>query len=427
MTEPSTTRRGVLSVAGATLLAGCSALDSRIDDDDEEISVLRLREVVPESADDPIVVEGLPVEIEQAHLAASAQRVDDRLADLPIPFGPESVPNGHIRRRLTEAAEEATDRVAEARTAPSRLVALDRLQWARSEARYAAAGWAFVDRGLTEADLRNERQAIVDEADSFDSEFAYLGSDPVTAALVYGQAERLLDSVLGDRYTPDPGEMSQLLAVAEWGDHVESVRVQLDDARYLYDQYQSTLPEDAGSVDETLSAATETLRTDIQRRQKDIPPEPDGDDRLRWRLWDEIHNDADVSTEQVYDPIGPASGLLAATEGLTALLAADRLGDRFDDGETLGAETAADVRDARSAAVDAITSALDESPRDDLARPMLADAARAVRFADDRLVEFDRDVRPSRLDHPLVEYTAATLRARGVPAACETVLDALDT
>src|SRR6056297_1718195 len=144
MTEPSTTRRGVLSVAGATLLAGCSALDSRTDD--EEISAHRLREIVPEGADDPLVVEDLPVEIERATLAASAQRVDDLLADLPIPFGPESVPNGYIRQHLTEAAGEATDHVAEARSAPSRLVALNELRWARSEARYAAAGWAFVDR-----------------------------------------------------------------------------------------------------------------------------------------------------------------------------------------------------------------------------------------------------------------------------------------
>ncbi|MFO7834327.1 MAG: hypothetical protein R6V31_09815 [Halohasta sp.] len=425
MTEPSTTRRGMLTVAGATLLAGCSALDSGTGDDDETINGYRLSEVVPASADEPIVADSLPVEIEQSHLAESTRRVDDLLADLPIPFGPESVPNGHIRQRLTDAAEEATDRVEEARTAPSRLVALDRLRWARSEARYAAAGWAFVDDEVTEADLRNEHQTIVDEAESFEGEFVYLGDDPVTAALVYGQAERLLDSVLDDGHTPNNRESSRLLSVAEWGEHVESARTQLDDARYLYDRYRSMLPDDAGTVDERLSAATETLRTDIQRRQKDIQPEPDGDNRLRWRIWDDIRDDADVNTEQVYDPTGPASGLLAATKGLTALLAADRLGDRLDEGIDRP-ETVDDVRAARTAAVDAITSALDESPREELARPMLADAARAVGFADDRLAQADRDLRPSQLDHPIVEYTTATLRARSVPAACETVLDALD-
>ena len=422
---PSTSRRGLLAAAGATLLAGCSALDSEANDDEEQISALRLREIVAGSGTTPIVADELPVGIEQSHIRASTRRVDDLLAELPVPFGPDSVPNGRIRQRLTEAAEEATDRVDEARTAPSRLAALDDLRWARSEARYAAAGWAFADRGLTEADLRRERAEIVGEADSFRSEFAYLGVDPVEAALVYGRAERLLDSVLDDRYTPDPGEMSRLLAVAEWGDYVESSRAELSDARHFYDQYRSTLPDDAESVDDRLSAATETLRTDIQRRQKDIPPEPDGDDRLRWRLWDEIHDDADANTERVYDPIGPASGLLAATEGLTALLAADRLGDRLDEGFDRP-ETVDDVRATRTEAVDAITSAREASPREDLARPMLADAARSVSYADERLTEFDRDVRPSRLDHPIVEYTAATLRARSVPAACETVLDALD-
>ena len=426
MTEPSATRRGVLTVAGATLLAGCSALDSRTDD--EAISALRLREVVPDGTDDPIVADSLPVAIERSTLAASAQRVDDLLADLPIPFGPESVPNGYIRQRLTEAAEESTDRVEEARTAPSRLVALNKLRWARSEARYAAAGWAFVDRNLTEADLRSEHQAIVSEADSFGSEFAYLGTDPVTAALVYGQAERFLDSVRNGGRTPANRESSQLLTVAEWGDHVESARGNLDDARYLYDRYRSTLPDDAGSVADTLSTAVETLRADLQRRRKGLPGAPTADDtRLRFRLRDDIRSDAESSVDRVEEAPGPATAVSMATRGLTALLAHDRLTDRLEDGETFGVETAADVRDARTAAVDAITAALDESPRTALVRPILADAARSVSFADDRLAAFDGDVRPSRLDHPIVEYTAATLRARSVSAAAETVLDALDT
>ena len=426
MTEPSTTRRGVLTVTGATLLAGCSALDPRTDD--EAISALRLREVVPEDTDDPIVADSLPVAIERSTLAASAQRVDDHLADLPIPFGPESVPNGYIRQRLTEAAEEATDRVEAARTAPSRLVALNKLRWARSEARYAAAGWAFVDRDLTEADLRSEHQAIVSEADSFGSEFAYLGTDPVTAALVYGQAERFLDSVRNGGRTPTNRESSQLLTVAEWGDHVETARGKLDDARYLYDRYRSTLPDEAGSVADTLSTAVERLRADLQRRRKGLPGAPTNDDSgLRFRLRDDIRSDAESSVDRVGEAPGPATAVSMATRGLTALLAYDRLTDRIDDGETFGVETAADVRDARTAAVDAITAALDESPRTALVRPILADAARSVSFADDRLAAFDGDVQPSRLDHPIVEYTAATLRARSVSAASETVLDALDT
>ena len=426
MTEPSTTRRGVLTVTGATLLAGCSALDPRTDD--EAISALRLREVVPEDTDDPIVADSLPVAIERSTLAASAQRVDDHLADLPIPFGPESVPNGYIRQRLTEAAEEATDRVEAARTAPSRLVALNKLRWARSEARYATDGWAFVDRDLTEADLRSEHQAIVSEADSFGSEFAYLGTDPVTAALVYGQAERFLDSVRNGGRTPTNRESSQLLTVAEWGDHVETARGKLDDARYLYDRYRSTLPDEAGSVADTLSTAVERLRADLQRRRKGLPGAPTNDDSgLRFRLRDDIRSDAESSVDRVGEAPGPATAVSMATRGLTALLAHDRLTDRIDDGETFGVETAADVRDARTAAVDAITAALDESPRTALVRPILADAARSVSFADDRLAAFDGDVRPSRLDHPIVEYTAATLRARSVSAASETVLDALDT
>ncbi|WP_253736903.1 hypothetical protein [Halohasta salina] len=423
MSRPSTTRRGVLAAAGAVLLAGCGTPET-IDDGSESIRATELRRLAPEDAD-PIVADELPVKIEQSHLRASAQRVDDLLAALPIPFGAESVPNGHIRQRLTDAAGEATERVAAARTAPSRLTALDELRWARSEARYAAAGWSFADGDLTESDLRTEHRGILDEAGSFRTEFAYLGVDPIEAALGYGRAERLLDSALDDRRTPARTESSRLLAVAEWGEYVESARAELSDAQHVYDRVRSTLPDGAGSVADRLSTATETLRTDLQRRRKDLPPEPDGDDRLRWRLWDEIHDGADSNIERADDPIGPASGLLAATEALTALRAADRLGDRLNGGLDRP-ETAAAVGDRRATAVDAITTALEESPRVDLARPLLAEAARSVRHADDRLTRFDGDVRVTRLDDVIAAYTAATLQARSVPAACQTTVDAVE-
>jgi len=424
MTRWSATRRGILTAVGAGLLAGCSGRETT---DDETISLLRLREIVPDDGGDPIVADALPIEIEASTLDAAAARVDDLLAELPLPFGPENVPNGHIRQRLTDAASEAGDHVAEARTAPSRLVALSELRRARSEARYAAAGWAFVDRGLTAADLRSDHQTIVGEAESFHADFEHLGADPVEAALVYGQAERLLESARADDHTPDRRAMSRLVTVAEWGNHVESARAHFEDARYLSDRFQSGLPEEAGSVGDGLSAAVETLRADLQRRRKGLLQEPtDDDSQRRWRLHDEMWRAADHSVDWVDGAPGPASGLLMATRGLVALLAHDRLTDRLDDGETFGVETAADVGDARQAAVEAITSAREESPRTDLARPMLAEAARSVRLADDHLREIDRDVAPTQLDRPIVEYTAATLRARSVPAACETVLDALD-
>jgi len=407
------------------MLAGCSGLDSD-ENDSETIPAGRLRGIVPHSERDPVVVDSLPVAIERSTLAASAQRVSELLAELPIPFGPDDVPNGHIRQELTRAATDATDYVADARTAGSRLVALESLRRARSEARYAAAGWAFVDRDLTEAELNADHRAIRNNAESFRTEFTYLGDDPVTAALVYGEIEGYLDAILDRRHRPRHSESSPLLTVAEWGDHVETAQAHLDDSRYLYDRYQSTLPDDAGSVEETLVAGTESLAAELRTRREELPPEPtDENTEQLWRLQHELRSDAESSVDRVTDSPGPASSLLAGVEGVSNFLAHDRLQTQIDEGTQFGVDELSDVRDARTKAVDAITTALDESPRPALARPILADASRSVGYADDRLADYDGDIQLSWLDDQLSEYLGATLRARSVPTACRLTLDVL--
>jgi len=115
-----------------------------------------------------------------------------------------------------------------------------------------------------------------------------------------------------------------------------------------------------------------------------------------------------------------------STRGFTALGAYDRLEDHINDGQ-LRPETAADVRDIRTTAVAAIADARESSPRVDLARPILAEAARSITYADARLRRLSGDVRPTQLDDAIVQYLAATLRARSVPTASRTVLDALNT
>lgn len=426
--SPSTTRRGLLTVAGATLLAGCSRLDSS-DDEFEKVYPGDLREIASTDENTPVVADSRPVEIDEARLAASAQRVSELVDGLPIPFGPEHLPNGHIRRRLTNAATNATDHISAARTAGSRLFALERLRMARADARYAAAGWAFVDRGLTEATLQADHRAIVSEAQSTRENIAYLGADPVDAALVYGLTEQYLDSALRNRRQPGRGESSQLLTVAEWGDRVELARAHVDDGQYLYDQFQSSLPDSATSVEQSLTDAVDTLTDELWSGGDDLPPEPtemDDDNQHLWQLRHDLRDAAAGGVERVTSSPGPASSLLAATRGLTDQLAYDRLRTRIDDGEAFGATEAADVLDGRTAAVEAIRTALEETSRPALARPILADTARSVSFADERIADYDGAVRLGRLDHELFDYTAATLRARSVPAACQQTLNALD-
>ena len=428
MREASATRRGVLAAAGGALLAGCSGLDGITGGADEEIRTTRLPDVTDDGESQPVAVETMPIEVERTLLAERVQRATDLLATLPMSFGADDVPNGYVRTQLVEAAEDASGYVEDARTAQSRLAAMRSLQRARSKARYAAAGWGFVEDGTTEAALQSEHEAVVADAHSLRSDHAYLGEDPVEAVLVHAEVEQHLESVLQDRTPSRSMNTDELLTVAEWGEHTEYARARVDDGRYLYEQFSESLPADAGSMEQPLTTAGESLVDELQRRKSDLPAEPtEGDHKLVWRLRYRIRVSAESNARNAGSEPGPASTVLRSARGLTDFRAYDRIRDRIDGGEQFGVEEPADVHDARDQAVEAIRTALDESPRTALARPVLADAAQQVVAADEELARLRGTVRPARLDDPIRRYVTAAARARSVPAACQEVLDVLES
>jgi len=419
------TRRAFLLAAGTASLAGCSELGAR-SDDGGEIPPTRLPDVPDEGDAEPIVVDDVPVDIERERLDEAAARTEALLGTIPIPLGPADVPNGHVREELLTAADAATDRLDDARAAATRLSAMRSLRRARAEARYAAEGWAFVASGRAEAELRGERRAIARDAERFRSNHAYVGDDPVRAAVVHATVEGTVRRVVEDRGPSMGAAQGALLRVAEWGEHAESGRASLDDSRYLYDRFVDSLSDDAASVAPTLEAAAESLTEDLRSRQESLPPEPtasSGDpvDRLRRRL----RRDAESRARNAPDG-PPASTVVDATAALVAFLAYDRLLERIEAGERFRAESGSDVRERRSTAIASIRAALEDAPSPELAREPLADAARIVTYGDDELARYRRRVRPARLDAPIRRYVTATLRARSVPAACERVLEALD-
>jgi hypothetical protein len=427
MTEDATgTRRGFLAAAGVALFAGCSEFDALGDDSGESVHSHELADVTDDDDAEPVLAEAIPVTIERSKLDDETRRVNELLETLPMPFGPESVPNGHVRDRLLDAASDATGRVEEARTAGTRFAALRSLRWAWTNARYASAGWRFAEGDVTQADLEAEHERALGAARELRATHEYVGTDPVRAALVHANVERNLDRVL-DAHTPSRHvEDDTLLAVAEWGEHAEEATALVADARYLYGQLTVSLPSDAGTVEKRLATAADRVAQDLRSRRKDLPPEPTANDRdiasrLRYRLRD----DAASSAKRVADAAGPASAVLTATEGLTDFLAYDRVRDRIESDEEFGVRDAAGVRTVRSRAVEAIREALAASPRPELVRPVLADAASRVAFGDAALARYEGEVRLARLDDPLGGYYAATARARSAPAACRRVLDAL--
>jgi hypothetical protein len=407
------------------LLAGCSGLDGLSGRGRDAIPSHELPDVADAGQSGPAIVDDLPVRIEQRELDERLYRVTELLETIPVPVDSEKLPNGVIRQRLTDSAHDATTYIHDARTAQTKFVALRSLRNARESARYAAAGWAYADSGRTKADLQREHSQAVSEGTELQANHEYLGADPVRAVLVHAEIERNLDRAVENR-RPHVYESNALLTVAEWGEHVASTRALVEDTRYLYDRYTASLSDNVDSIEGTLTTAAEKLAVSIRNRRDELSPEPtEVDDelgvRVRWRL----RNDAKSSVRYIDDADEPATALLTAVEGLTDFLAFERTHERIEEGESFRIENASDVRKTRERAIHAIRAALEETGRPELARPVLADAALAVTYADEELARYRGDVRRARLNDPLRRYITAIVRARSVPAACREVVDTL--
>ena len=82
-----------------------------------------------------------------------------------------------------------------------------------------------------------------------------------------------------------------LLTVAERGEQAESATALVADSHYLYDQFTSSLPTDAGTVEATLRTTVETVVSDLRNRREELPAEPTkGDRELVWRLRYRLHD-----------------------------------------------------------------------------------------------------------------------------------------
>ncbi len=420
------TRRGLLSLAGTTALAGCTGLAGLGDGNERTIRAYDLPDVDPDEDPEPVVPESVPVDIAPAHFDGARDRVTTLVADLPTPLGPEDIPNGYIRARLSDAATDATEELNDARTAQTELVALASLQRARAEARHAAAGWAVADRGLSVEPLQREYRRAISEARSVRDAREYVGADPVRAALVHGRIEDLLERAVDGR-APAAAE-NHLLHVAEWGVTAESVQAHLDDARHLDEQFAASLPSDAGTVEETLAGAAETLLAEVRSRKSALPGEPTAEE---WGIPEhalgDLRREAEHGVSRLSDANGPASAVVEANRRLTEFRALDRLQERIDAGELPRPHSAESVRAIRSTAYDALGAALEESPAPELTRTAVTSAAWRVTSTDLELARYEGEISVSRLDTNVADYHIATAIARAAPDVTRRTVETLES
>ena len=424
MTDNSITRRGLLAAAGTAVVAGCSGLDRNGTSSSGTISSARLPDGIETS--EPLVVDELPIDLERAYLRESENRVLTSLSSLPMPLTQSDIPNGYIRQELIDAASDATNALDAARSAHDRFQALLRLHDARVRARYAAAGWGAIDGQMTQAELRTAHRQTVGAAQSLKQRHAYLGSDPIAALLIHARIEHALSAVLDSDGPSTYGIDKSVLVVAEWGAHTEQAQSFLAESEYVYDRYQASLPDDSGTIEGQLTTSRETLSEELTRRRDRLEPESDDYDQGQiGQLLHRLRSDAERSVGHVAETDRPASALLRATEGLTEFGAYDRLKTRIADGERIQVTKASEIHDARQAARTALTTALAESPQPAIARHILGDLAATLVWVDERLARYQGDITPAQLSDPVREYLSVTLRAKGVPAACQQLQEAL--
>lgn len=419
------TRRGVLALSGTAAVAGCLSIGDLQDSSEETIRAYDLPDVDAESVRKPIVAPSIPVDVVPSYFTTSRDRVNALLGELPTPMGPDDIPNGHVRQHLTDAAGDATGALDSARTARTELQAVQSLGEARERARYAAAGWAMATEGLSVESLREEHQQIVSDAHSFWDDHEYVGTDPVRAALVHARIEDGFGYVAAMEGPRLHGE-GELLTVAEWGETVESALVTLSDVTHFDEQFTAALPEDADTVRDVLTGGAESLLADVRSRRAELPPEPTAEEwGVAENVISDLRRDLDGGVQTVDETRRPASAVVRATERLAKFRALANVQDRIDAGEITSVESAAELRQIRTTAHDALEEALGDSPDADLARTVLSDVSWRVTHADQQIGRIERDVRPERLDDVVEHYVLATEIARATPAACRQAVDAL--
>lgn len=419
-----TTRRGLLALAGTSLLAGCAGITG-LGHREETIRSYELPDVDRHGDPEPPVPESVPVDIAPDHFDAARNRVTTLLAELPTPLGPEEIPNGYVRERLSDAATDAADGLDDARDAPTELVALASLQRARADARYAAAGWAVADRNRSVEPLEREFRETVAEAQRVRDAHEYPGIDPVRAALVHARIEDTLARVIDSR--APRSEDNRLLSVAEWGETAESAQAHLDDARHLDERFTASLPADAGTVEAALTGGAEALLEDVRSRRSELPPEPTAENwALRERAIGDLRREADRGITRIGDANGPASAAVDANRRLTRFQALDRLQERIDDGELSRPQSAEAVREIRSIAYDALDVALEESPGPELTRTAITSAAWRVASADRELARYEGKINVSHLDTNIADYVIATAIGRAAPDVSRQTVETLE-
>lgn len=436
---PRLGRRRLLSGAAASALgalAGCSG--QFFEESPPTIAGADLRAAT--NGDAPAVPETLPVGIEASFVETLRAGARSKLDSTPAPFDEAEIPNGVIRERLNSEYDSALRLLRDASGAPTPYERLGDAARARTSAHEVQAAWAGIDGELTVTDLRESISAVNRDIDAFASEHAYVGDDPVRAAIVHDQIERRIGGArrwvsIPDREFDVATETS--LDLAEVATDIERARVDVTVGAYLFDRFRESL-DAATDQRERLTDARETLKARIRDRDDSVPAEGVDDatslvsrdigttagvhalEDLAWEVRSRVEQ-----VQRAGDETEPASNVVSAASILTYIGAFGRLRDRIEGGDDIAVETAGDVADLRAAATAAVEAAGDVDRGQLLVDALRPRFAREIEQVDRRLDDDRSEIRVASVSRGARGYVRITALCSVLPTVAETVVRVL--
>lgn len=422
---PGASRRRVLALVGTAMLSGCNDVP-RLGSGSESAPTIEATRLQSAVADDrPSVPGRLPVEIAPAFLDRSFDRAQRFLDAVPSSLDSQQIPNGAIRRELSREHERAAEQVERARDAPTAFERLSKIRHARSDARYVAGAWRFIDGDATRDSMRAAASEVAAEVETAVADHTLVGEDRVRATRVHAAVGRLLDGAAEWAEIPERPRRyaaDNPLAVGEAAEDLERAVSSLENAVHILERFESSL--DAGrDLTPVVTDAREALRDDLEDVETTLaaidPEAPWGDaDVGQTALGDAIDDLYQrVRPERRFENVpssAPAQDLLWIHETLALVRGFERLRERAAN-DPVRITTAGDVRTVRSEAIEAVRASRDETPESELTRPVLSRLASRLAHADRRIQRQSGDVDPDRVRYEVADYFRVTAVARELP------------
>ncbi|QLH81533.1 hypothetical protein [Halosimplex pelagicum] len=443
------TRRRLLAVAGVTALGCCGGFGAGGEAEPTPLDATAVATAVSGSL--PTVTEPFPVLVAASHFADSQRAVRSTLGELPDPVPSTGPPDETTRATVRRSVERARENLSAADDAETARERLGELGDARSSAERAASTWAFATDELTRGAVRSRALTLERRVDAFREDRPLVGdpADPVRALLVHSIVGSLAERA-GDDATPEwddyepassdaptaaDAEAEQLpdaRAVGKRAGAIAEGRARLADARQVDERFTGSLT-DPSSLEATFVDArdglTETLRSGVAEfpgpdadAAELVGTDTEGAGRAVESALRQLHADAHYFADREATA-DPASDVLARYHGLATADAFETLRDRVSQGDELGVDSAADLRERRDEAVDAVETALAESEERRLARDLLAYPVARMATTDASLREWDQvTLQQAAVGDRARYYIEFAALARATPEAVDETL-----